>query len=62
MFQFAKDINPTAKLILKNQLCTYEFQAIRKDIQKNDLLIYADEEELESFFVEIKNSYCHKNQ
>jgi len=40
----------------------YEFQNIKKKIQKNDLLIYTDEEELESFFVEIKNSYCQKNQ
>ena len=62
LFQFAKDIYPTTKLILQNKLCNYEFQNIKKKIQKNDLLIYTDEEELKSFFVEIKNSYCQKNQ
>ena len=62
MFQFAKDIYPTTKLILQNKLCTYKFQDIIKNIQENDLLIYTDEEELESFFMEIKNSYCQKSK
>lgn len=62
MFQITKDIYPTTKLILQNKLCNYEFQDIKKNMQKNDLLIYTDEEELESFFVEIKNSYCQKIQ
>jgi hypothetical protein len=62
LFQFAKDIYPTTKLILKNRLCTYDFQDIKENMQKADLLAYTDEEELESFFVQIKNSYCQKNQ
>lgn len=61
LFQFTTDSYPIAKLILKNQFCTSEFQNIKKNLQKSDLLIYTDEEELESFFLKIKNSLCQKN-
>lgn len=62
LFQIVKDIYPTTKLILKHQLCTYEFQDIKKNMQKNDLLAYTNEKELETFFMQIENSYCQKNQ
>ncbi|WP_417364431.1 hypothetical protein [Galbibacter sp.] len=62
MFQLAKDIYPTTKLILRHQLCTYEFQDVKKNLQKNNLIAYTNEKELETFFIQIKNSYCQKNQ
>ncbi|NCP85705.1 MAG: hypothetical protein GW794_13650 [Flavobacteriales bacterium] len=62
MFQFANDIYPTTQLILRHQLCAYEFQDVKKNLQKNDLTAYTNEKELENFFIQIKNSYCQKNQ
>lgn len=62
MFQLAKDIYPTTKLILQIKLCTYEFRDIKKNLQKNDLITYTDEKEIEAFFIQIRNSYCQKNQ
>lgn len=62
MFQFAKDIYPTTKLILQIKLCTYEFRDVKNNLQKNNLIAYTDEKELETFFIQIKNSYCQKNQ
>ena len=62
MFQLAKDIYPTTKLILQIKICTYEFRDIKKNLQKNDLTAYTNEKELENFFIQIKNSYCQKNQ
>ncbi|MCB0466517.1 MAG: hypothetical protein KDC78_12725 [Aequorivita sp.] len=62
LLQIVKDIYPTTTLILRYQLCTYEFQDIKENLQKKDLIVYTNEKELDTFFIQIKNSCCHKNQ